>query len=227
MIDIKDIETISKTINLNPAYQRDYIAHERKDWQQKLIGSIFEGNRVIPNLYARVSDKDMVTEVSKYIDSKGKFKPTDDAPQYIKDLQATGVTSTGIKIKGYSAPPGEKDPIIGSANKIICTAMHDMAGFGSYRNTIWQNYAKNAYKNDNVQLGYHKVFANLTKKMYNSPRLSKFLGYFARNRTAYIRNKMRNKPNSLGSTILWNTIESGLYILGAAISRGWLKKKKL
>ena len=105
--------------------------------------------------------------------------------------------------------------------------MHDMAGFGSYRNTIWQNYAKNAYKNDNVQLGYHKVFANLTKKMYNSPRLSKFLGYFARNRTAYIRNKMRNKPNSLGSIVLWNTIEGGLYLLGAAISRGWIKKREL
>jgi hypothetical protein len=170
-----------------------------------------------------VSEKD----ITPYIDAQGNFKPTDDAPQKIKDLQTTGVSSTGIKVKGYSAPPGEKDPIIGSANKIICTAMHDMAGFGSYRNTIWQNYAKNAYKNDNVQLGYHKVFANLTKKMYNSPRLSKFLGYFARNRTAYIRNKMRNKPNSLGSIVLWNTIESGLYLLGAAISRGWIKKREL
>jgi len=173
-------------------------------------------------------------KVAPYIDAQGNFRPTEDAPIEVQALQTKGVSGTGIKVKGYSTPPNlkdpnpTKDPIAGpSKDKIICTAMHDMAGFGSYRNTIWQNYAKNAYKNDNVQLGYHKVFANLTKKMYNSPRLSKFLGYFARNRTAYIRNKMRNKPNSLGSTILWNTIESGLYILGAAISRGWLKKKKL
>ena len=200
-----------KDLEMFKQHNISYVLNRAKEWQKE----------------PEYADKDLVTEVSKYIDSKGKFKPTDDAPQYIKDLQATGLTSTGIKIKGYSAPPGEKDPIVGSANKIICTAMHDMAGFGSYRNTIWQNYAKNAYKNDNVQLGYHKVFANLTKKMYNSPRLSKFLGYFARNRTAYIRNKMRNKPNSLGSIVLWNTIEGGLYLLGAAISRGWIKKREL
>ena len=173
-------------------------------------------------------------KVAPYIDAQGNFRPTEDAPIEVQALQTKGVSGTGIKVKGYSTPPNlkdpnpTKDPIVGpSKDKIICTAMHDMAGFGSYRNTIWQNYAKNAYKNDNVQLGYHKVFANLTKKMYNSPRLSKFLGYFARNRTAYIRNKMRNKPNSLGSIVLWNTIEGGLYLLGAAISRGWIKKREL
>ena len=67
----------------------------------------------------------------------------------------------------------------------------------------------------------------MAKTMYNKPTLAKVLGYFARNRTVYIRNKMRNKPNSLGSIILWNTIEGGLYLLGAAIARGWIKKKKL
>ena len=115
----------------------------------------------------------------------------------------------------------------GGRDKVICTAMHEMAGFGSYRNKLWQTYAKKAYRNDNVQLGYHKVFANMAKTMYNKPTLAKVLGYFARNRTVYIRNKMRNKPNSLGSIILWSTIEGGLYLLGAAIARGWIKKKKL
>ena len=115
----------------------------------------------------------------------------------------------------------------GGGGKVICTAMHEMAGFGSYRNKLWQTYAKQAYRNDNVQLGYHKVFANMAKTMYNKPTLAKVLGYFARNRTVYIRNKMRNKPNSLGSIILWNTVEGGLYLLGAAIARGWIKKKKL
>ena len=115
----------------------------------------------------------------------------------------------------------------GGGGKVICTAMHEMAGFGSYRNKLWQTYAKQTYRNDNVQLGYHKVFANMAKTMYNKPTLAKVLGYFARNRTVYIRNKMRNKPNSLGSIILWNTVEGGLYLLGAAIARGWIKKKKL
>ena len=126
------------------------------------------------------------------------------------------------------APEPEKESDSGGGgSKVICTAMHEMAGFGSYRNKLWQTYAKQAYRNDNVQLGYHKVFANMAKTMYNKPTLAKVLGYFARNRTVYIRNKMRNKPNSLGSIILWNTVEGGLYLLGAAIARGWIKKKKL
>lgn len=112
-------------------------------------------------------------------------------------------------------------------DKVICTAMHNMAGFGTYRNKLWQAYAAKAYKNDYVQLGYHKIFADLSKKMYNNNTLANVLGYFARNRTVFIRNKIRNKPNSLGSTILWNTIEGSLYLLGAAISRGWIKKKEL
>ena len=88
VINIKDIETISKTINLNPAYQRDYIAHERKDWQQKLIGSIFEGNRVIPNLYARVDKRDMVVDggsrikalhsITEMIDGQQRFRTITD-----------------------------------------------------------------------------------------------------------------------------------------------------
>jgi len=126
------------------------------------------------------------------------------------------------------APEPEKESDSDDGDKkVICTAMHEMAGFGSYRNKLWQTYAKQAYRNDNVQLGYHKVFANMAKTMYNKPTLAKVLGYFARNRTVYIRNKMRNKPNSLGSIILWNTVEGGLYLLGAAIARGWIKKKKL
>jgi hypothetical protein len=84
VINIKDIETISKTINLNPTYQRDYIAHEKKGWQQKLIGSIFKGNRVIPNLYARVDNQDMVMDggnrisalhsITEMIDGQQRFR---------------------------------------------------------------------------------------------------------------------------------------------------------
>ena len=92
VINIKDIETISKTINLNPAYQRDYIAHEKKGWQQKLIGSIFKGNRVIPNIYARVDNQDMVLDggnriialhsITEMIDGQQRFRTIMD---FLKD----------------------------------------------------------------------------------------------------------------------------------------------
>ncbi len=156
-------------------------------------------------------DEDTVRRTSAVTDSKGN------------PVRQGGSGSGAGSVVTNTQPKEEK----GGGGKVICTAMHQMAGFGSYRNTLWQAYAKKAYKNDNVQLGYHKLFATAAENMYNSPRLAKVLGYFARNRTVYIRNKMRNKPNSIGSTLLWTTVESGLYVLGAAISRGWIKARKL
>ena len=43
-------------LNMNPQYQRDYIAKDRVKWQQKLIKNILSTEMVIPNLYVRVSD---------------------------------------------------------------------------------------------------------------------------------------------------------------------------
>ena len=178
----------------------------------------YQANKAVADAEARKqardrgADEETVRRTTAVTDSRGNpVRQGGDGPN-----AGTVVTS---------GPQKEDD---GPSNdKVICTAMHEMAGFGSYRNKVWQTYAKQAYRNDNVQLGYHKVFANMAKTMYNKPTLAKVLGYFARNRTVYIRNKMRNKPNSLGSIILWSTIEGGLYLLGAAIARGWIKKKKL
>ena len=45
---------------MNPRYQRDYIAHERKVWQQNLIKNIIKGSSVIPYLYMRTRPDKMV-----------------------------------------------------------------------------------------------------------------------------------------------------------------------
>ena len=58
-IKIRDLMKLDKVINLNPAYQRDYIAKDNRKWQRQLIATIFEGNRVVPNLYARTNSKEM------------------------------------------------------------------------------------------------------------------------------------------------------------------------
>ena len=41
-------------LNMNPAYQRDYVAKDNKTWQQNLMKNIVEGESVIPYLYMRV-----------------------------------------------------------------------------------------------------------------------------------------------------------------------------
>ena len=43
-------------LNMNPAYQRDYVAKDNKKWQQNLMKNIVEGESVIPYLYMRVRD---------------------------------------------------------------------------------------------------------------------------------------------------------------------------
>ena len=53
------IEKLKDFINLNPAYQRDYVADSNLPWQQGLIKSIFVGDLVIPNLYARTSSVEL------------------------------------------------------------------------------------------------------------------------------------------------------------------------
>lgn len=58
-ITIEVLNYLKKFINLNPAYQRDYIAKDDLPWQQGLVGGIFQGNNVIPNLYARTSSRDL------------------------------------------------------------------------------------------------------------------------------------------------------------------------
>ena len=60
-ITIEVLNYLKKFINLNPAYQRDYIAKDDLPWQQGLVGGIFEGNNVIPNLYARTNSKELAT----------------------------------------------------------------------------------------------------------------------------------------------------------------------
>ena len=61
-----------------------------------------------------------------------------------------------------------------STGKIICTALNDMYGFGSFRNKLWMkynNYEKALYPSNSeiLQLGYHKVFGRLTEMMPTSP----------------------------------------------------------
>jgi len=50
----------------------------------------------------------------EYFDAKGNFKPPKNAPKEILDLKATGISGTGIKVKGHHSPPSKKDPIIPS-----------------------------------------------------------------------------------------------------------------
>lgn len=119
--------------------------------------------------------------------------PADAGPsQSISDGQAGFSDSTG------GGPGGES-----SGGKIVCTAMNEAYGFGSYRNAIWLAYsAKNMSKAHEV--GYHTIFLPLVKAAYReshwySKPLRQTLEHIARHRTADLRGEMRNsKRDKLG-----------------------------
>jgi len=82
-----------------------------------------------------------------------------------------------------------------SGDKIVCTAMNQAYGFGSFRNRIWLAYsAKNLTKAH--EAGYHALFLPLVSAGYRdvkwySPPLRAALENIARHRSADLRAEMR------------------------------------
>ena len=87
-----------------------------------------------------------------------------------------------------------------SSSKIVCTAMNEAYGFGSFRNKIWLAYAaKNLTKAHEV--GYHALFLPLVDLAYRKDikPLRYALENIARHRSADLRAEMRGtKRDNLG-----------------------------
>jgi hypothetical protein len=106
----------------------------------------------------------------------------------------------------------------GEQSKIVCTAMNEDYGFGSYRNAIWLKYAK-----DNLteyhEKGYHAIFRPLLKLgREKSPKLYAALKHIARHRTADLRAEMKDngKRDTLGRAYR-AVLEPVCYIVGRII----------
>jgi hypothetical protein len=87
--------------------------------------------------------------------------------------------------------------------KIVCTAMNEAYGFGSFRNRIWLAYAaKNLTKEH--EIGYHRLFLPLVNAAYKQQRiyskpLRNVLEHIARHRSADLRAEMRGtKRDTIG-----------------------------
>ena len=118
-----------------------------------------------------------------------------------------------------------------STGKIVCTALNEIYGFGSFRNKLWMkynNYNKARYlpRPEILELGYHKLFGKLTEMMPSSPLLTKVLRRIARVRTDRIRREMTGKPLTLESKIYTAILIPTHYVIGWLIHKGILKEYK-
>jgi hypothetical protein len=115
-------------------------------------------------------------------------------------------------------------------SKVICTALNQMYGFGSFRNVIWMKHnsaPKDSVKYPNsecLELGYHKIFGPLAKKMPDSPLLAKILGRIARVRTDRVRRELKGKPLTLESKIHMLFLRPPAFVIGWLINKGIIKK---
>jgi len=107
---------------------------------------------------------------------------------------------TGYDSSGEMTSTGSST---GGSCKIVCTAMNEAYGFGSYRNAVWLKYSAD-HMTKYHEAGYHAIFLPLVDKAYkrgdkNILWLRKVLEHIARHRTSDIRQELRKgKRDNIG-----------------------------
>ena len=86
--------------------------------------------------------------------------------------------------------------------KIVCTAMNNAYGFGSFRQTIWLKHSANM--SPEYEVGYHTLFQPLVDYAYKTEKvghktLRKMLEHIARRRTADIWKQRHGKRDVIGA----------------------------
>jgi len=113
----------------------------------------------------------------------------------------------------------------GGGGKIICTAMNEAYGFGSFRQKIWLAHSHNMAPE--YQIGYHAIFLPWVRHVYNaetqntlSAKAMRWWGEgFARRRTADIWAQSRGRKRKLSVIVERKLIESLCFVTGWVIKR--------
>ena len=111
-----------------------------------------------------------------------------------------------------------------STGKIVCTTMNRMYGLPMYSNKVWMRY--NKYKNlDSAwELGYHKIFLSLVKKMPTNKYIRGILEWLAKNRTHGVKEEMKGNIFTTNTLLIRPILGPVVYITGKLIQKGILKK---
>jgi len=128
------------------------------------------------------------------------------------------------QLANYSAliqgtPMGQTSQTTTSGGKIVCTAMNDAYGFGSFRQAIWLSQSKDL--DPAYEKGYHKLFQPLVNYAYKSGEkntlqriLRSVLEHIARHRTADIWKQKRGKNIDTYGMIYRAILEPICYVVG-------------
>jgi len=119
----------------------------------------------------------------------------------------------------YGAPMGQVSTTTQSGGKIVCTAMCQEYGFGSFRQAIWLAQSKDL--DPAYEKGYHKLFLPLVNYAYKAGEknalqriLRGVLEHIARHRTADIWKQKRGKTRDNLGMIYRAILEPICYVVG-------------
>jgi hypothetical protein len=121
----------------------------------------------------------------------------------------------------YGAPTGSVSTTTqsGGGGKIVCTAMNQEYGFGSFRNAIWLAQSKDL--DPAYEKGYHTLFLPLVSYAYKAGEknalqriLRGVLEHIARHRTADIWKQKRSKKRDTYGMIYRAILEPICYVVG-------------
>jgi hypothetical protein len=121
----------------------------------------------------------------------------------------------------YGAPTGTVSTTTQSGGgKIVCTAMNQAYGFGSFRQAIWLQHSANMPNAKTIEKGYHKLFlpvvafAFSNKQTFTRKLVRKVSEHIARHRTADLWKEMRGKKRDPLGRLYRAIIEPICYVAG-------------
>jgi len=121
----------------------------------------------------------------------------------------------------YGAPTGTVSTTTQSGGgKIVCTAMNQAYGFGSFRQAIWLQHSATMPNAKTIEKGYHKLFLPVVafafsdKQTFARKIVRKVSEHIARHRTADLWKEMRGKRRDPLGRIYRAIIEPLCYVAG-------------
>jgi hypothetical protein len=121
----------------------------------------------------------------------------------------------------YGAPTGTVSTTTQSGGgKIVCTAMNQAYGFGSFRQAIWLQHSATMPNAKTIEKGYHKLFLPVVAFAFNDKQtfarkiVRKVSEHIARHRTADLWKEMRGKRRDPLGRIYRAIIEPLCYVAG-------------
>jgi len=120
----------------------------------------------------------------------------------------------------YGAPTGSVSTTQQSGGKIVCTAMNQAYGFGSFRQAIWLQHSATMPNAKTIEKGYHKLFLPVVafafsdKQTFARKLVRKISEHIARHRTADVWKEMRGKKRDPLGRLYRAIIEPICYVAG-------------